>query len=212
VPEEGEPVKAKAGKQRGAKGKRTEKAGSKDEKAILLRMPLDARQIQKLKAGDKVLFSGTIFTARDKAHQFLLKEHMHELDNSVIYHCGPIVQSNKVIAAGPTTSSRMNPYTPALIEKYNVRAIIGKGGMDENVINAMKGRCVYLAAVGGAAVVYAKALWVKGVHKKEFGMPEAIWVFEANAFPAIVAIDSKGKSIYDEVLRKSKNRFDEMIK
>jgi fumarate hydratase subunit beta len=210
VSQEGEPVKKNAGAKARARAKaKTNNAGAKE---IWLKTPIGIKQIQKLKAGDKVLLSGTIFAARDKAHQFLLETHMHELDGAVVYHCGPIIKDNKVIAAGPTTSSRMNVYTPGMISEYGIRAIIGKGGMDENVISAMKGRCVYLAAVGGAAVVYAKALWVTGVHKKEFGMPEAIWVFEAMGFPAIVAIDSKGKSIYDEVLEKSGRVFSGMIR
>ncbi len=159
----------------------------------------------KLKAGDKISLSGTIFTARDKAHLFLLENDFDKIRNSIIYHCGPIIKDNKVIAAGPTTSSRLNPYTPELIKKYNIRAVIGKGGMNKDVLSAMKGRAVYFAAVGGAGLVYAKNMNVKDVYKQEFGMPEAIWEFEVKDFPVIVAMDAHGNSIYENVLLKSRD-------
>jgi fumarate hydratase subunit beta len=174
--------------------------------------PLTKQDISKLKVGDKVLLSGTIFTARDKAHLYLLKNNFSKIKNSVIYHCGPIIKNKKVIAAGPTTSARMNPYTPQLIKKYAIRAIIGKGGMDDNVLRAMKGKAVYFSAVGGAAVLYAKAIKVKGIDKPEFGMPEAIWELEVKDFPVIVSMDAKGNSLYKEVERKSKKIFNSLIK
>jgi len=163
----------------------------------------------KLKAGDKISLSGTIFTARDKAHIFLLENNFDKIRNSIIYHCGPIinVRDNVVVAAGPTTSSRMNPYTPRLIDKYNIRAIIGKGGMNKDVLSALKGRAVYFAAVGGAGLVYAKNMKVKNVYKQEFGMPEAIWELEVKDFPVIVAMDSNGKSIYEDVLGRSRKQY-----
>lgn len=163
-----------------------------------------------LKAGDKISLSGTIFTARDKAHLFLLENNFDKIQDSIIYHCGPIIKDNKVIAAGPTTSSRLNTYTPKLIEKYNIRAIIGKGGMDRDVLSALKGRAVYFAAVGGAGLIYAKNMSVANVYKSEFGMPEAIWAFEVRDFPVIVAMDSKGHSIYEDVLLKSRDVFESL--
>ncbi|MDP6670527.1 MAG: FumA C-terminus/TtdB family hydratase beta subunit [archaeon] len=178
---------------------------------ISLKTPLKKEDIQKLNVGDRVLLSGTIFTARDKACNFLLQNHLAEIENSAIYHCGPIVKGNKVISAGPTTSYRLNQYTPELIEKYGVKAIIGKGGMDESVLNALKGRAVYLSAVGGAGVIYATATKVKNVYKKEFGMPEAIWELEVKDFPAIVTMDSKGNNLYAKVFQKSKKAFVKLI-
>lgn len=178
---------------------------------ISLKTPLKEEEILKLNVGDNVLLNGTIFTARDKAHVFLLENDFEKVRNSVIYHCGPIIKNNEAIAAGPTTSSRMNPYTPKLIEKYGVKGIIGKGGMDNSVLEALKGKAVYFSALGGAAVIYAKAIKVNGVHKLEFGMPEAIWEFEVNDFPVVVTMDAKGNSLYEEVYRKSEKVFQKLI-
>jgi tartrate/fumarate subfamily iron-sulfur-dependent hydro-lyase beta chain len=162
-----------------------------------------------LKVGDKVNLNGTIFTARDKAHLFLLENDFEKIKNGVIYHCGPIIKDKEVVAAGPTTSSRLNPYTPKLIEKYNIKAIIGKGGMSNDVLEALRGRAVYFSAVGGAALVYARSMKVKNVYKlEEFGMPEAIWELEVKDFPVVVAMDSKGNSLYNKVLLKSKKELD----
>ena len=174
---------------------------------IHLNTPLSEKDILSLNAGDLVLLNGTVFTARDKAHKYLLENNLETIKNSVIYHCGPIIKDNKVIAAGPTTSSRVNPYTPELIEKYSIKAIIGKGGMNNSVLTAIKGRAVYLSAVGGAALIYAKNTKIKNVYKKEFGMPEAIWELEVKDFPLTVTMDSKGKSIYADIYQKSKNIF-----
>jgi len=178
---------------------------------ISLTTPLKEEDILKLNAGDEVLLNGTIFTARDKAHLFLLGEDFPLVKNGVIYHAGPIIKDNQVISAGPTTSARLNPYTPKLIEKYGIKAIIGKGGMNEGVVNALKGRAVYFSAIGGAGVLYAEAMKFKNVYKPEFGMPEAIWEFEVKDFPVIVAIDSKGKSLYEDTLEKSKEVYKKLI-
>ena len=164
-----------------------------------------------LKAGDKVLLNGTVFTARDKAHRFLAENNFDKIKNSVIYHCGPIVKDNGAIAAGPTTSSRLNFYTPKIIEKYGIKAIIGKGGMDGSVINAMRGKCIYFSAIGGLGVLYADSIRVKGVYKPEFGMTEAIWEFEVKDFPLVVAIDSRGKNIYEDIYNKSKAVFQKQV-
>ena len=161
-----------------------------------------------LKVGDKVNLNGTIFTARDKAHLFFLDENFDKIKNGIIYHCGPIVKDNEVVAAGPTTSYRMNTYTPKLIEKYGIKAIIGKGGMDNVVVEALRGKAVYFSAVGGAAVSYAKAMKVKNVYKQEFGMAEAIWEMEVKDFPVIVAIDAKGNSLYNDILGRSKKELE----
>lgn len=178
---------------------------------INLKTPLSQEDISNLKVGDKVSINGTIFTARDKAHQFLLEDNFDKIKDSIIYHCGPIIKDNKVIAAGPTTSERVNCYTPKLIEKYGIKAIIGKGGMNDAVLNSLANKAVYFSAVGGAAVIYAKAMKVKNVYKKEFGMPEAIWEFEVKDFPVIVTMDSRGNSIYKDIYEKSKNIFMDLI-
>ncbi len=166
---------------------------------IAIDTPLSAQAVGELNVGDQIVLNGTIFTARDIAHQFLLEEDFEPVRGATIFHCGPVVRDNVVISAGPTTSARMNKFTPDLIAKYGVRAIIGKAGMDESVLKALAAGAVYLAAVGGAAAVYAKHIKVIGVDKLEFGMPEAIWQFQVSDFPVMVAMDSHGRSIYADV-------------
>ncbi|MFA6393319.1 MAG: FumA C-terminus/TtdB family hydratase beta subunit [Patescibacteria group bacterium] len=177
----------------------------------ILNTPLKESDILNLNAGDNVLLNGTIFTARDKAHLFLLEEDFPAVKNGIIYHAGPIIKGREVISAGPTTSARLNPYTPKLIKKYGIKAIIGKGGMNQSVVDALRGRAVYFSAIGGAGVLYAEAMKLKNVYKEEFGMPEAIWEFEVENFPVIVAIDAKGKSLYNETLKKSGEVFAKLV-
>ena len=172
--------------------------------------PLSKKDVENLKIGDTVYLSGTIFIARDEAHLRALefyessKELPVNFNGGVIFHCGPIVwkEDMKILAAGPTTSARMNSMEPKFIELSGIRAIIGKGGMSKNTVEAMKKfGCVYFAFTGGAAVLAAKGLEnVKDVFWLDLGMPEALWVVEANDFgPLVVAIDAFGNSIYDEV-------------
>jgi len=172
-----------------------------------LTVPLPREEALRLRAGDSVLLSGRILTARDRAHRFLLKEDFRKARGAAIYHCGPVIKDGAVIAAGPTTSSRMNQYTPALIEKYGISAIIGKGGMDGKVLESMRDRCVYLSAIGGAAVTYADSMKLVGVDREDFGMPEAIWEFQVRDFPAIVTMDAHGNSIHAKVLEESEKRL-----
>lgn len=179
---------------------------------ITLKTPIKKEDILNLKVGDEVLINGNIFSGRDRAHQYLIENNFEKIKRSVIYHCGPIIKDNKVIAAGPTTSSRMNIYTPLLINKYEIRAIIGKGGMDIPVVNALKGKAVYLSAIGGAAILYADKIKVKNTYKKDFGMTDAIWEFEVKDFPAVVTIDSKGNNLHEEIYNKSKDIFLKLIK
>jgi len=174
---------------------------------IFMNFNLTQQDILNLKIGDKILLNGVIFTARDRAHVFLLENNFDKIKNSIIYHCGPLVKNDKIISAGPTTSYRLNPYTPQVIEKYGIKAIIGKGGMDQSVQSALRGKAVYLSAVGGAGVLYGKRMRVRNVYKMEFGMPEAIWECEVRDFPVIVTMDAHGRSLYEEVCRKSREIF-----
>ena len=108
----------------------------------------------------------------------------------------------------------MNPYTPDLIKAYETRAIIGKGGMSEDVLAALRHRAVYLSAVGGAAVIYAKSMKVTKVFKEEFGMPEALWQLEVEdfpAFPATVTMDAHGNSLHEKVRQESAKVHRELI-
>lgn len=187
-----------------------------------LKTPLNREEVLKLKAGDVVYVSGEIFTARDRAHLKAL-EYMDKglelpvsFDGSVVYHCGPLIVRDggwRVVSAGPTTSTRMNAVTPKILERVNVMAIIGKGGMSESVVEALKGRGVYLAYTGGAGALAARAVKrVKGVFWEDLGMPEAIWVFEVEKFgPCVVAIDAHGNSLYAEVSKKVEKNFQKIV-
>lgn len=178
--------------------------------SIKLKTPLSKEDVIKLKAGDIVYLSGTIYTARDRAHQRILDEGSPvDLKGSVIFHAGPIITSKsqdddinyEMVAVGPTTSTRMNPYQPGVL-KLGVKAVIGKGGMDEGTTNALKeNSAVYLAAVGGCAALYVKSILnVKSVNWIDLGVPEAIWELEVENFgPLVVAMDSHGNNLYEEV-------------
>jgi fumarate hydratase subunit beta len=172
---------------------------------VKLETPLSGNETEKLRIKDIVYLSGTIFTARDRAHLRILDEGPPvDLRGAVIFHAGPIIkidQNPEIIAIGPTTSTRMNPYEPALI-RMGVAAIIGKGGMDQKTSDALvENGAVYLAAVGGCAALYVKSiLEVTDVHWLDLGMPEAIWELKVLDFgPLIVAMDSHGNNLYEQV-------------
>ena len=181
-------------------------------KARRLSTPLDEETTRSLQAGDIVLLSGTIRTGRDEVHKFLYKGgNISSLNDSVIYHCGPVVIERdgirKVVAAGPTTSIREEPYQADVIKRYKIRAVIGKGGMGAKTLAALKeSGAVYLHAVGGAAQIYAQCVEkVCGVEMlQEFGSPEAVWELQVKDFPAIVTMDSHGVSLHEEVAAKSR--------
>jgi fumarate hydratase class I len=133
------------------------------------------------------------------------------LQGGVIYHCGPVVIRDaadewKVVAAGPTTSTREEPYQAQIIREHGVRGVIGKGGMGARTQAACKEHgCVYLHAVGGAAQVLAECVKkVLNVHFLEkFGSPEAIWELAVENFPVVVTIDAHGRSLHEEIFRAS---------
>lgn len=164
-----------------------------------LSTPLSAVDMQKLRAGDVVFLSGPIYTARDKAHALMREKGAPvSLQGAALYHCGPLIRGNTVHSAGPTTSGRLARYTEEILSQ-GVRAIIGKGGLPcEPFLN----RAVYLAYPGGCGAAAALQLRVMGVHCQELGMAESIWEFEAREFgPMIVAVDSHGKDLYQDVRR-----------
>jgi fumarate hydratase subunit beta len=170
-----------------------------------LKTPLCPQDINALHAGDVVFLSGTIFTARDKAHA-LLKSRKSPVDlkGAVVYHCGPLIKDQDVISAGPTTSGRMARYTEFILD-LGVLAIIGKGGLPSQ---PFRGRAFYLAYPGGCGAAAAQQLRMEGVHFEELGMAEAMWEFEAvNLGPMIVAIDAHGGDIYQEVRRSLKKNM-----
>jgi fumarate hydratase class I len=170
-----------------------------------LRVPLTEEVVRGLRVGDKVLVSGTIHTARDMAHARLSETSPEgvpfQLSGAAIYHCGPIVIENdggwEVIAAGPTTSARTEPYIASIIERHSPRVFIGKGGLGSASLDAFERfGCVYLSAVGGCAQSLADA--ISSVNEvfylDEFGVPEAVWVLEVEDFPATVTMDAHGNS------------------
>ncbi len=183
-----------------------------------LTMPLKKEDITELCAGDIVYITGTILTARDEAHAHILENTENgedipfDLDGAVVYHCGPLMRETdgkwEVVAAGPTTSARMSKMTPQLLDKYNVLALIGKGGMT-NVTEALRDKCVYLAFTGGCAALAAENITnVKEVHWPELGMPEAVWVLEVQEFgPLVVGIDANGNDLFSKIDEKAREVY-----
>jgi len=190
---------------------------------IKLKTPISEAEIRKLHIGDTVLLSGVIVTARDAAHKLMIEQRpdfvREVLKESVIYHCGPVVRKDEqgewhFVSAGPTTSAREEPYQADVIGEYNVRGVIGKGGMGPRTAAGLqKYGAVYFHAVGGAGTLIANAVKkVLAVHKlEEFGTPEAFWVIEVEDFPLVVTMDAHGQSIHKEILEKSSKIADELI-
>ncbi|HHJ52778.1 MAG TPA: fumarate hydrolyase [Caldithrix abyssi] len=190
---------------------------------IKLKTPISEEEIRKLHIGDTVLLSGTIVTARDQAHKLMIEERpdfvREWLKGSVIYHCGPVVRKDEngkwqFVSAGPTTSAREEPYQSEVIREYQVRGVIGKGGMGPKTAEGLqKYGAVYFHAVGGAGTLIANAVKeVKAVYKlEEFGTPEAFWVIEVEDFPLVVTMDAHGKSMHEEILEKSSKIANELI-
>jgi len=182
-----------------------------------LKTPISEEEIRKLKVNNVLYVTGTIVTARDEAHKKALeffkegKKPPINLEGLAVFHCGPIVKKEGdrwiVVAAGPTTSTRMDQFEDEFIRAFKVRVVIGKGGMGKKTTDAMqKYGAVYGAFTGGAGVLAAKAIKsVKTVEwLQELGMPEALWVFEAEEFgPLTVAIDSHGNNLFEEVKKKA---------
>ena len=186
--------------------------------------PLDEKTVRSLKLGEIVNITGPVVTGRDEVHIRAL-EYLDEgkevpvcLNEAALYQCGPIMKQNQdgtwsVVAAGPTTSARMNALEPRFIREFKIRAIIGKGGMSKEVAEAMKEvGCVYLAATGGVAVTYAEGLArVTGHDWADLGMPEALWQFQTKSLgPLIVAIDANGNSLYEAVKEKVAENLSKM--
>lgn len=154
-------------------------------------------EVLRLRAGDRVELSGIVYTARDEAHLRMQKDGIpFDPKGAVIYHCGPVIGEGKVIAAGPTTSARMNELEGFLIDK-GVRAFIGKGGMGATVRRQLAGKGVYLAFTGGCAALASSHMTLKGVHYEDLGMAEAVWSIELDRLPLVVGIDSEGNDIFD---------------
>jgi fumarate hydratase class I len=188
---------------------------------IILRPPLGEEQIRALKVGDVVLITGECYTGRDAVHAHLVKSPLPEgvdLRGAVLYHCGPVMLEQNgawtVKAAGPTTSSREEPYQADIIKNFGVRAVMGKGGMGKKTLAALEENgAVYLNAIGGAAQYYARAIdKVLGVSLLDFGIPEAMWRLHVHDFVAIVTMDAHGNSLHADVERETGRHLAELQK
>jgi fumarate hydratase subunit beta len=199
-------------------------------------IPISDEVIQGLKVGDPVAISGVMMTGRDAVHKWMIETFIRKtrepqgddleiyeaikpiLDGGVIYHCGPVVsgldtQDYRFVAAGPTTSTREEPYQGEVMQHFNIKGVMGKGGMGPKTLAACREvPGVYFHAVGGAASLIAQSVkQVLEVYKLDFGVPEAMWVIEVKDFPAVVTMDSQGNSQHAVVETKSKEILDKLL-
>jgi len=172
--------------------------------ALIVTTPLTDEDVIKLRTGDRVLINGVIYTARDAAHQRMVdlldsgEELPFDIRGQVIYYAGPApAKPGAVIGScGPTTSSRMDIYTPKLIQ-HGLKGMIGKGTRSREVKEAMIAhKCVYFAAVGGASALLAKTIKESEIIAYPDLEPESVRRLVVEGFPAIVAIDAYGEDIY----------------
>lgn len=189
-----------------------------------LKTPISEDEIRKVRVGDVIYLTGIVITARDAAHaralELLRKGEKLPVDFNglAVYHCGPVVRKVddgwEVVAAGPTTSMRMEVYEAEFIERTGVRVIIGKGGMGSKTAEACKAfGAVYAIFTGGAAALASRAMKrVIRVEWIDLGIPEALWVIEVENFgPLMVAIDSSGENFYERVSREIQRRLKEVV-
>ena len=202
-----------------------------------LTLPISDEDIRALKVGETVLLSGVMMTGRDAVHKwmndaFIAKKvqpteddlAVYEaikpiLDGGIIYHCGPVVSGvetgdYKFLAVGPTTSIREEPYQALVMEHFNLKGVIGKGGMAGKTLKGCQDTpAVYFHAIGGAASLIAQSVQeVITVHKLDFGVPEAMWVINVKDFPVVVTMDSHGGSLHVKVEEKCQEVLDELMK
>ena len=176
--------------------------------------PVDQEKVRQLKAGDYIYISGIIYTARDAAHKRMQEtldkgeELPFSLKGNVIYYMGPSParEGRPIGSAGPTTASRMDRYTPTLLD-LGLGAMIGKGKRSQAVIDAIvKNKAVYFAAIGGAGAILSKCIISSEIIAYEDLGTEAIRRLEVKNFPAVVVIDSEGNNLYETaVLQYNKN-------
>ncbi len=190
---------------------------------VYLTTPLTTEAVSNLRITDIVYLSGTIYTARDMAHQKIRelvdrKEPLPESFNgAAVYHAGPVVRKTTVgydlLLIGPTTSIRMEPFSD-MHGKLGTKAIIGKGGLgNDSSLAFKKYGMVYLLAAGGCGSLHAQAVKrVKKVHWIEMGMPEAIWVLQVEKWgPLTVTMDSHGNSIHRDIEQEGRKKIDALV-
>ena len=199
-------------------------------------IPITDDVIRSLQVGDPISLSGVMITGRDTVHKWMIDTFIKQkrspegddqevyeaikpiLEGGAIYHCGPVVAGldsgkYRFTAAGPTTSIREEPYQGDVMHHFNIKAVIGKGGMGAKTLKACaEVPGVYLHAIGGAASLIAKSVQqVTAVHKLDFGVPEAMWVIEVKDFPAVVTMDSHGGSLHEEIEKQSAERLSALL-
>jgi fumarate hydratase class I len=199
-------------------------------------IPISDAVIRDLKVGDPVTLTGVMVTGRDTVHKWLIETFIKKtrapqgddlqvcealkpiLNGGIIYHCGPVVsgldtKEYKFVAAGPTTSIREEPYQADVMKHFNMKGVIGKGGMGAKTLKGCQEvPGVYFHAIGGAATLIAQSVTkVFGVYKYEFGVPEAIWVIEVKDFPVVVTMDAHGQSLHEVVEKESGKVLAELL-
>jgi fumarate hydratase subunit beta len=203
---------------------------------IEVNIPISDETIRSLKVGDPVSLNGVLITGRDVVHKWMIETFIKKtrppqgddrevyaalqpiLDGGLIYHCGPVVsgldsKQYKFVAAGPTTSIREEPYQADVMKHFNLKGVIGKGGMGAKTLKGCQEvPAVYFHAIGGAATLIAQSVTrVLGVHKVDFGVPEAIWVIQVKDLPVVVTMDSHGQSLHSVVEAQSSRRLQELL-
>lgn len=201
-----------------------------------IQLPISDDIIRSLKVGDPVTLNGIMITGRDTVHKWLIETFIKKtrppqgddlqvyealkpiLAGGLIYHCGPVVsgldtKQYQFVAAGPTTSIREEPYQADVMGHFNLKGVIGKGGMGAKTLKGCQEvPGVYFHAIGGAATFIAQSVRrVLGVHKLEFGVPEAIWVIEVKDFPAVVTMDAHGQSLHETIEKESARVLTELL-
>lgn len=201
-----------------------------------VRIPISDDVIRSFKVGDPVGLTGVMVTGRDTVHKWMIETFIRKtrppqgddlevyaaikpiLNGGVIYHCGPVVagldtKQYKFVAAGPTTSIREEPYQAEVMKHFNIRGVIGKGGMGAKTLKGCQEvPGVYFHAIGGAASLIAQTVQrVIGVHKYDFGVPEAIWVIEVKDFPVVVTMDAHGQSLHAVIERESHKVLEKLL-
>ena len=201
-----------------------------------IQLPVDDETIRSLSVGEPLLLSGVMLTGRDAAHKWMIDTFIKKtrqpagddlavyeaikplLKGGVIYHCGPVVagldtKQYRFVAAGPTTSIREEPYQGDVMRHFDLKGVIGKGGMGLKTLAACQEvPGVYLHAVGGAASLIAQTVVrVQGVYKLDFGVPEAMWVIEVKDFPVVVTMDAHGNSQHAVVEEQSRTVLDKLL-
>lgn len=184
-----------------------------------LSVPQDNSRVAEVRTGDVLFITGDIAIARDQAHKKLLETYLPELAGLPIFHCGPIARNTggewKILAGGPTTSTRMDTLTPPILEKYQTKIIIGKGGLGEVGKKGLANfGAVYSEFTGGAsALAVSKIVRVKKRLLEELGPTELVWIWEVKEFgPLLVTQDHQGNDLKKIVTTQAASKLDQLVK